>query len=253
MNLPIPTRPPGASRQPIPVKGPSMLPLPRAADSSGASAAPSCRPSVFLHRSICSAAFVLVSLAAGCSSPTPALFNRGDGLREKTVLIVPFSELTQNRWYGESGRGVFLAGALRGWVAREWEAGFADSQDEDMIIDRVRDWPRETISSAEWRSLVRKTNVEYVVVGDLKSVRLKSTHRINLLDAEATVRYRVIDAVRGKEVFVQRNKSVTLGGRTDEIDIPILEMGSDEKKVEMRLLATTAKQIGKELYGYHRD
>ena len=92
-----------------------------------------------------------------------------------------------------------------------------------------------------------------MVVGDLKELKLKSTQRIGLLDASAAARYRVVDVVDGREVFVRKTVDVTLGNRTDDIDVPIMDMSVDEKAVEKRVLLTLSAQIGKELYGYYHD
>ena len=197
----------------------------------------------------------LIALTAlgGCTVTFKrAVFNQGDGVRDASVLIVPFSELPQNRWYGESKRGNFVASALKSWVGKNHEQDFPDSEVQESLIDKVYNWPEERISSKQWKALVAKSGIDYVVVGDLKKVQTNSEMRIGILDALAEARYRVIDARAGREIFT-RTVTVILGNDQGDIDVPILDMGSERKLVEKRLLTQLGAKLGKELYGYYTD
>ncbi len=191
-------------------------------------------------------------LAGGCKTYHPALFNRGAGLSESRVLVVPFSELRHSMWYNESPRGALIVSTLKRWVNANWAASFPDSYDEKKIIDKVTDWPGERISSEDWKNLVADAAIDYVVVGDLSDLRMRNPREVNLLSPSATVRYRVIDTRRGREIFKNDTKA-TVGGFRDELQIPTLDLGGDTAARERLLLISLGQKIGKELYGYYSD
>ena len=101
--------------------------------------------------------------------------------------------------------------------------------------------------------LLADSEADYVVVGDLKNIRLQSQKMIGLLDASGTVRFRVIEAKTGKTIYSKQDLSMSIGNREEEIDIPIMAMGSDQVAVSKRVLALLGKAVGRELYGYYKD
>lgn len=193
---------------------------------------------------------VFVLSAIGCETFVPATFNQGDGLQDATVLIVPFSELREDLWYTESRRGDALARYLDRWIR---ENASHDLVVDDTVIEKIRDWPSDRISRMNWRSLLADSEADYVVVGDLKNIRLQSQKMIGLLDASGTVRFRVIEAKTGKTIYSKQDLSMSIGNREEEIDIPIMAMGSDQVAVSKRVLALLGKAVGRELYGYYKD
>ena len=72
---------------------------------------------------------------------------------------------------------------------------------------------------------------------------------IGILDASLRTSYRLIDVEAGKTVW-WRNDSVVRLKKKGELDVPLLEMGTDKQQVERELLARLAEQIGRDLYGY---
>ena len=109
------------------------------------------------------------------------------------------------------------------------------------------------ISSGDWKELVTGFGIDYVVVGDLTKVELRSAREVNILNPTATARYRVIDAAAGKEVF-KKETTVAIGNlQDDEIMIPAIDMGADSAKTEHDLLVSLSRKIGKELYGYYEE
>ena len=190
---------------------------------------------------------------AGCKTYHPALFNRGVGVFGTTVLVVPFSELRHNMWYNESPQGDVVSRTLKFWVTQQHGAGFPDAYVEDRINKEVTDWTGERISSDDWKELVTGYGIDYVVVGDLTKVELKSPRDINLLNPTATARYRVIDTVAGKEFFNNVTTVSTGNLRDDELQIPTLDMGADTARIKHDLLVRLSRKIGKELYGYYEE
>ncbi len=193
---------------------------------------------------------VLICLP-GCKSFEPALFNHGDGLRSQTVLVVPFAEIHQDRWYLESIRGAQLARNLQKWAARNGDADFMDTGDARPILNAIRDWTESAITRRDWQKLLAGAEVDYVVVGDILEWRPRSDRTIGLLDASIRAHYRVLDGATGREKYFGIT-NLQLGGLDDDADIPMLEMGSHQQKVEERLLVGLARKIGQELYGYYR-
>ena len=85
--------------------------------------------------------------SAGCKTLKPAILFDGEGLRNDTVLVVPFSELREQRWYGESPRGEFVAESIKLWVAKNWNGRVPDADVAEEITEKARDWPQDRISS----------------------------------------------------------------------------------------------------------
>ena len=193
----------------------------------------------------------VISLSAvGCKTYVPAAFKQGHGLQDYPVLLIPFSELRSDLWYTESRRGDGLVRYLDRWIR---ENASHDLVVDETIIEKVRNWPTDRISRKNWRTLLADSDAEYVVVGDLKEVRLQSQKMIGLLDASGTARFRVIEAKTGKTIYLKDELTMTRGGRTEEIDVPIMSMGSDRAGGTRRVLALLAKGIGRELYGYYKE
>ncbi|HVR74884.1 MAG TPA: hypothetical protein VMT52_11150, partial [Planctomycetota bacterium] len=77
---------------------------------------------------------LLLALSAGCRSFEPAKFNRGEGVGEDAVLIVPFSEPRNDRWYGESERGDILAEAIKAWVRTNADPNFPEGEEVEQVL-----------------------------------------------------------------------------------------------------------------------
>ena len=130
---------------------------------------------------------------------------------------------------------------------------FGDGQSlEERIIDKVTDWVGERISSRDWQELVAGTRIDYVVVGDVTTVRMKNPREVNLLNPSATARYRVINTRTGTETF-KRETIANLGESDDELQVPAFDLGRDTRRIEHLLLVKLGQKIGKELYGYYSD
>jgi len=190
-------------------------------------------------------------LSAGCSHWEEAKFNGGEGAEDKLVLLVPLSELRHNRWYTESEPGGLVVLALERWVrentSEELVAG-------EAVLARIRDWPTNRIEARDWRRLMVGVEADYVVVGDIKEIQLSSPKKVGIVDAFATVRYRVLDAKTG--LVVHRNEDLTrrVGRRGGgDFAMPIPDMNVDKRSLRRRLARLLGEAIGQEMYGYYRE
>ena len=189
-------------------------------------------------------------LSWGCSHWEEAKFNGGDGAEDKVVLLVPFSELRVNRWYTESEPGNLVVDRLEAWVR---ENTSEDLVDGEAILARIREWPTNRIEARDWRRLMEGVEADYVVVGDLSEVRLSDPQKVGIVDAAATVRYRVLDAKTGELVYRNRELTRGVGRRGGDFNLPTLDLHVDEKSIRRRLMALLGEAIGKEMYGYYQE
>lgn len=195
---------------------------------------------------------LLLVLSAGCRTFEPAKFNRGAGVGEDAVLIVPFSEPRNDRWYGESERGDILAEAIKAWVRTNAEPNFPEGEDVEQVLRVVRDWQKREISSADWKKLVAQLGVKYVLSGEIVNLSLNKPGTIGILQPSVVASYRITNVSLGSPRKDFGRDDVTIEqGRGEDTDVPAFDLGLDPKVAERKLLAKLGEQIAKDLYGYY--
>ena len=211
------------------------------------------------RRSVTLAGVVAAILfGVSCESLQDANFNEGIGLREATVLVVPFSEPRNHRFYGESRKGSYLVDSLTVWAAENWSAQFSSGETAADTLERIRDWPKERIEDDDWLQLARGLDAQYLLHGQILETELASPDQIGLVAASIRATYTVVDLDRQKVVYQRKNKRVTFGdyGDLGPREIPQIDLGPMEgrgKKIEVLLVQKLAEEIAKDLYGYYRD
>jgi len=181
-----------------------------------------------------------------------AKFNKGAGVGSDVVLVVPFSEPKQTRWYGESERGDFVVRAFKDWVRTNATPYLAEGRDAEGILRRVRDWNADRIDIEDWQKLTQAYGIRYVVAGEIEDLSLTNPNNIGIVDASLTVSYRVVDVEKGAIAWDREHHRVKLShGR--EIEAPTLQVGADMQLIESTLLRRLGEQIAKDLYGYYPD
>jgi hypothetical protein len=203
------------------------------------------------QRLLALAASLAVSLQ-GCSNFQRARFNRGAGVDGEAVLVIPFSEPRNHRWYTESERGVAVAEAFKWWVTDNADPNFPSGSAVADVLQRVRDWDRDTITVEDWKQLALGLDVKYVLVGEIEKLALTSTQRIGMLDPRAEASYRLVNVETGKLAIERPHFTVELE-KSPKHEIPSLELGSDLQAAEHRLLLLLAQEIGQDLYGYYPE
>jgi hypothetical protein len=201
-------------------------------------------------------AVLVASLAAslsviGCTKFQKARFNRGLGVDGDSVLVIPFSEPKNHRWYTESERGVKLAEAFKWWVTDNASPNFPTGSAASDALKAVRDWERDTISVEDWRRLTLGLDVKYVLVGTIENLAITSPRRIGMLDPSVEATYQLINVETGKLAVERPRFTLELEQSKSHHDIPSLELGSDPQDAERRLLLLLAAEIGQDLYGYY--
>lgn len=205
------------------------------------------------HRHAALIACLLASLpAAGCSKFQKARFNRGLGVDGASVLVIPFSEPKNHRWYTESERGIKVAEALKWWVTDNADPNFPSGSSVADVLKAVRDWDRDAITIEDWQRLTMGLEAKYVLVGEIENLALTSPQRIGMLDPRVEATYRLINVQTGK-LAIERPRFTVELEKSRQLEIPSLELGSDLPETERRLLLMLAKEIGQDLYGYYPD
>ena len=194
----------------------------------------------------------LLALLPGCSKFQKARFNRGIGVDGAAVLVIPFSEPKNHRWYTESERGIKVVEAFKWWVTDNADPNFPSGSAVADVLKAVRDWDRDTITIEDWQRLTMGLDVKYVLVGEIENLTLTSPQRIGLLDPTVEASYRLINVETGKLAIERPHFTVELEKSQDH-EIPSLELGSDVVETESRLIVMLAKQIGQDLYGYYPE
>ena len=205
-----------------------------------------------------SSALAFTLFAVSCETTQDAGFNQGYGLRDAEVLVVPFAEPRNHRFYGESRKGAYLVDSLKAWAAGNWSAQFPGGEAVDDVLERVRDWPKERIEDADWMRLVRGLNIHYLVHGQILATELSNPNQIAIVSASIRATYSVVDLQKEKVVYQRRNRRVSFGdyGDLGSRETPHIDLGPMEgrgKKIEVLLVQKLAEEIGKDLYGYIRD
>lgn len=185
----------------------------------------------------------------GCETFREPKFNRPYGARDGALLVIPFREPARRLWYGESERGEFLAGSFVAWARTNASPDFAEGRAVDDLQRTVRDWQGDEIRLEDWVRLTAPLGVKYVLAGEIEKLALSSPGVIGVLDASVTLSYRVFDVSAGKTAWERKDYVVRLAKRR-EFDPPVLDLGSDRKEIEERLLVRAGSEIGKDLYGY---
>ena len=195
--------------------------------------------------------FLLV-LSAGCRTFEKAKFNRGEGVGEDAILIIPFSEPSNERWYGESERGDIVAEAIKAWVRTNAEPNFPEGDEVEQVLRVVRDWQKREISSSDWKRLAAQLGVKYVLSGEIRNLSLNKPGTIGILQPSVLASYRVtnISLVSPRKDFGRDDVRIEQG-KGEDTDVPSFDLGSDPKLAEKKLLAKLGEQIGKDLYGYY--
>lgn len=192
---------------------------------------------------------IVLLVFVGCETFREPKFNRPYGVRDGTVLVIPFREPARRLWYGESVRGEFLAGSFVAWARTNANPNFAEGRAVDDLQRTVRDWQGDEIRLEDWVRLTAPLGVKYVLAGEIEKLALSDPGVVGVLDASVTLSYKVLDVAAGKTAWERKNYVVRLAKRR-EFDPPVLDLGSDRKEVEERLLARAGSEIGKDLYGY---
>jgi hypothetical protein len=206
-----------------------------------------------------SSLFAWLLFGVSCESTQDANFNQGYGLRDAAVLIVPFAEPRNHRFYGESRKGVYLADSIKAWAARNWSAHFPGGEAIDKVLERIRDWPKQRIEDEDWLKLVRGLDdIQYLVHGQILETVLSNPNQIAIVSASIRASYSVVDLERQKVIYQLKNKRVSFGdyGDLGSRETPHIDLGPMEgrgKKIEVLLVQKLAEKIGKDFYGYVRD
>jgi hypothetical protein len=205
-----------------------------------------------LHQPSAPALFLLLVCLPGCRTFQQAKFNHGEGLGTEPVLVVPFSEPKNHRWFGESDRGLLVAEAFKTWAGKHADADFPEGDQVDEALRAVRDWKKEKILLDDWKLITADIGVKFVVCGQIDEVALTQRNMIGLLEPSVKATYRVIDVQRNKVVF-QRPSFTVEYGTTKEREPQIVDFGSDSASAEKRLITKLGQQIAKDLYGYYEE
>lgn len=192
----------------------------------------------------------LFVLLFGCSTYQQAKFNHGDGVGSDAILVVPFSEPKNHRWYGESDRGLVVSEALKIWAGKNADPTFPEGDSVEEALQLVRDWKKDKILLDDWHKLTIQLGIKYIIVGQLDDVALTKPNVIGLLEPTVKASYKVIDVQRKKVVF-QRPSFTVEYGTTSEKEPQIVGFGSDSGAAEKHLLTKLGQQVAKDLFGYY--
>jgi hypothetical protein len=195
-----------------------------------------------------------VGIAAGCSSFQTACFNKGEGVGADAVLMVPFSDPGNTRWYGESENGDMVAEVFKSWVRKNATPNFPEGIEVEKALMVIRDWKKERITSADLKGIASGLGAKYVVLGEIEKLSLTSPGKVGVLDPVITFSYRVVDVEGAQARIVWERKDFTLALATPrETEIPFLEIGADTEAIETKLLVKAGQQVAKDLYGYYPE
>jgi len=197
----------------------------------------------------------LILMASGCHDFVRAKFNRGEGVGEEGILVVPFSEPSLEKWYGESENGQIAAIAFKTWARENADASFPEGEEVGQVLRQVADWPKKEISANQWRQLTAALGVKYVLYGQIESLTLERPNRIGLLEPRVEASYRVVN-VHTARLEYEDLKCVVEGSGSSDFDPPQVFLGGEgdgRERARKIVLAKLGERIGKDLYGYYSE
>lgn len=195
---------------------------------------------------------VLLSLLPGCRHFTEARFNRGKGLGEDGVLVIPFSEPRRDRWFGESDNGRTAAEAFKAWAHANAKPNFPTGQGVEQVLRQVAEWPNKEITAFQWKQLTMGLGVKYVLHGQIDELALERPDRIGLVEPRIEASYRLVNVLTARLEY-ERPGVVIESLKRYESEPPDLVFGADTKLATRTILAKLGEQIGKDLYGYYSE
>jgi hypothetical protein len=187
--------------------------------------------------------------APGCKTFEKPKYEVGD----RRLLLVPFRDFTisHGHGYGESEKGKKIVQAFRSWTEKNFAPRLTDSRTAEGVVRELLDWPREKITTRDWKGLLRGVETDLVLVGELRELRLRDPKTVGFFKGTATARYTLIDAVSGREAFAPTEVKVEYPAQK-EIDNTLTEF-TDPQDIERGLISKLGEQIGKELFGYYSE
>ena len=188
---------------------------------------------------------------ASCETFHKAKFNRGLGVGEDLILVVPFGEPKRSRWYGESLDGKDVVQTFKVWAREKSSPRFAEGEEVERILRLILDWPKDKISGKDWAKLTTGTGIKYVLYGEIDKLSLRNPGRSGLLTPAITASYRVVDAQRGKLVFEELRNTVR-SSESDRTQI-VLDFDGNLDRAKKRLVGQLGRRIGEDLYGHYED
>lgn len=193
-------------------------------------------------------------MAAGCGGFQTAVFNKGAGVGADSVLMIPFSEPRNHRWYGESEKGDLIDLAFKSWVRKNATPNFPEGEEVEKVLSVVRDWKKDRITSADLKRITATLGVKYVLLGEIDKFSLTDPIKVGVLDPAITFNYRVVDVEGPQARIVWERNDFTLNLATPrETEAPLLALGADTEALETKLLVKAGQQLGKDLYGYYPE